>query len=352
MTVTAADLLATPTRPVTFVIGDLVPVGLTVLAGHRRTGTSSFALQAALAVGQGVPFLDRETDQGDVLYLSLDDGEQRLKRRLVKLAPETRDLDRIRFEFKAKHLPGGLVADLDAWLVTAGRPRLVVVDSFNRSDPGPRNGQSAHVHATAMLEPLQRWAIRHRIAVLLVDHLSDVGTTELQAIEVPEGLLDSKGMLATSDATLVLRRSGQHPFAQLHVTSRDFDDEVVALTIDMVTMHWSAKPWLVDPLAELSPHRRAIVEALRNGPTRLKVVANELGVTTSNASTHLVNAMRAGHVAKVDRGVYALDEGFAARLAPAPCFITTEDPALDNVDEFLTGPDAGSAVAATTSRVH
>jgi len=350
MSVTAAELISRPIRQVQFVVGNLIPEGLTVLAGPRTTGKSYFALHASLAVGQGASFLDRETDQGDVLYLALEDNRDNLQRRLVRLAPEHRDLDRITFQFKARHLPGGFVAELDAWLVTVDRPRLVVVDTFNRSDPGPRNGRFDHVHVTAMLEPLQQWANRNGVAILLVYHLGELGEAAPHAIEALEGLLDTQGMLATSNAALMIRRSRRQPFAQLQVSSRDFEEQTIALTVDTETMRWSATPWLIDPLTGLSERSRQIAEVLRFGPTRLKDLASELGIPSNKASVHLSKAVRAGEVAKVDRGLYALGDRVAGLLAPAPCLSATDGPQRDDADELLTTLDATTFAPNAISR--
>lgn len=331
MSVTAADLMAAPETPVQFIIEELIPHGLTVLAGSPKTGKSYLALQAALAVAQGECFLDRATDQGNVLYLALEDGSQRLQRRLHQLAPASGNLDSITFQFSANRLLEGLEADLDAWLATAKRPRLVVIDTFGRVDPKIRHNQSEYSHVTSVLGPLQGWALKHGIGVLLIHHLRKGKAEAHQSFDVFEGILGSQGMLATVDAALVvLRQRGAHT-AQLHMTSRDFEEGEFALASDPETMRWAVTTLLHDPLATFTDRRREVVEVLMSGPARLKDIAARLGTTESNVIQHLTKAIRDRVVRKVERGVYALEERLAEQLAPPMPTTHGEGTELDEV---------------------
>lgn len=316
MSVTAADLLSTPLVPLEFIVDQLTPYGLTILAGAPKTGKSYFALQLALAVAQGERFLGRRTKQGDVLYFALEDGSDRLTRRLHQLAPAMRDLGQVSFNFTANRLREGLEADLDAWYARVERPRLIVVDTFGRIDPGPRGRQTEYAHMTSILGPLQQWALERKVAILLVHHTRKPGAAEMQSGDVFNRILGSQGILGVVDAAYVMLRGRRDQTAELHLTSRDFEEDALALTVDPATMWWSATVLQKDPLAKFSDRRREIVEILMTGSLRLKDVAARLGTTESNAIQHLEKAIRDGVVVKVSRGVYALDEDLAEELVP------------------------------------
>lgn len=74
----------TEAKPRPFIVEDIVPAGyLSALFGPGDTGKSHLALQLAVSVAAGIPFLGKQTIQGDVLYvdyeLDKDEQDRRLK---------------------------------------------------------------------------------------------------------------------------------------------------------------------------------------------------------------------------------------------------------------------------------
>jgi len=85
--VTARALKRTVFKPITWVVADLIPEGLTVFAGKPKLGKSWLMLQTAFAVSTGGYILDQKVAQGDVLYCALEDSERRLQARMAKVSP-------------------------------------------------------------------------------------------------------------------------------------------------------------------------------------------------------------------------------------------------------------------------
>src|SRR5690606_4426019 len=81
---TLAELYAADFPPPHFVVPDLLPAGLTILAGRPKLGKSWLALQMTAAVGAGQTVLDQPAEGGRVLYLALEDTPGRLKDRALK----------------------------------------------------------------------------------------------------------------------------------------------------------------------------------------------------------------------------------------------------------------------------
>src|SRR3990172_8055724 len=77
---TINELMQKEMKPVKWLLENLIPQGLTLLAGDPKTGKSFFAMQLALTVSAGRPFCKDgpQTCQGNVLYFLLDDYEDRL----------------------------------------------------------------------------------------------------------------------------------------------------------------------------------------------------------------------------------------------------------------------------------
>lgn len=86
-----ADLQARTFKDPKWVIPNVLPTGTILLAARPKMRKTFLALQLALAVCGGRRFLDWKCEQGDVLFLGLEDNERRLKSRIRLL--QTLDLN-------------------------------------------------------------------------------------------------------------------------------------------------------------------------------------------------------------------------------------------------------------------
>lgn len=85
-TITAEDLQNRTYEPTHFLVDELIPEGLHILAGAPKIGKSWLALWLCLCVSQGQPLWNFAVTQGEVLYLSLEDSYRRIQTRLFDLA--------------------------------------------------------------------------------------------------------------------------------------------------------------------------------------------------------------------------------------------------------------------------
>lgn len=84
-TVDAETLLSTPMSKTVFIVDNLIPQGVNVISGASKIGKSWLMLWLGLRVAQGLPVWGLTTQQCDVLYLSLEDTQRRIKDRLYIL---------------------------------------------------------------------------------------------------------------------------------------------------------------------------------------------------------------------------------------------------------------------------
>ena len=105
-TIDADTLQSTAYEPVSFVVDDLLPQGLHLLAGAPKIGKSWLALWLCLCATQGKPLWTFATRPCEVLYLlCLEDSFQRIQSRLFDLtedAPPT-----LHFAVMSQQLPTG-----------------------------------------------------------------------------------------------------------------------------------------------------------------------------------------------------------------------------------------------------
>ena len=105
-TIDADTLLGIPYEPLSFIVEDLLPQGLHLLAGAPKIGKSWLALWLCLRVAQGESLWNFATKPCEVLYLCLEDSFQRIQNRLLDLtedAPST-----LHFAVMSEQLHSGL----------------------------------------------------------------------------------------------------------------------------------------------------------------------------------------------------------------------------------------------------
>ena len=129
-TINAEDLQNRTYEPTHFLVDELIPEGLHILAGAPKIGKSWLALWLCLCVSQGQALRNFATTQGEALYLSLEDSFQRIQTRLFDLtedAPPT-----LHFAIMADTLKHGLEQQIEQFLTEHPATRLVVIDTLQR----------------------------------------------------------------------------------------------------------------------------------------------------------------------------------------------------------------------------
>ena len=85
-TMTATELMTVEFEPTRWVVPGVLPEGLTILGGKPKKGKSWMALGLCEAVASGgVAFGTTRVEEGDTLYLALEDNKKRLQKRLKKV---------------------------------------------------------------------------------------------------------------------------------------------------------------------------------------------------------------------------------------------------------------------------
>lgn len=201
------------------IIDNLIPAGLTVLAGAPKRGKSWMALKMALCISSGEPFLGMPTRKGPVLYLDLESKNYRVQDRLNKLivGPAPRDLY---FAHKSERLNSGLMEQLRNWIECVGTPAMIVIDTLGRVKGGARKGENAYESDTRIFGDLQSFALENKLSVVVVHHLKkDTGAND----DYFERISGSMGLTGACDAVMVLAGKRGEETSTLRTSSRDFE---------------------------------------------------------------------------------------------------------------------------------
>ena len=224
-TMTAEQLQSAPYSPVPFLVDELLPEGLHILAGAPKIGKSWLALWLCLCVSQGQPLWNFAVTQGEVLYLSLEDSYRRIQSRLFDLtedAPPT-----LHFAIMADTLKHGLEQQIEQFLTEHPTTKLVVIDTLQRVRSA---GSDSNLYANDYQDVglLKQLADKHHIAVLLIHHLRKLHDDD------PMNMISgSTGLSGAADSAFVLQKNARSAnAASLHCTGRDIPDRTLKLELD------------------------------------------------------------------------------------------------------------------------
>lgn len=271
----AADLLAARFPEPRWAVDGVIAEGCTILAGAPKLGKSWLVLGTAVAVATGGRALGRiPVEQGDALYLALEDTPRRLQSRLrLVLGANGPVPHRLDIGTEWPTLDEGGEERIRAWLDAHTDARLVAVDVLARIRPRTSvraDRYDADYHSVVALKQI---ADDYSVALVAVHH-----TRKGASDDWIDGVSGTLGLVGAADSTVVLTRSRGAAGAVLKVTGRDVEEAEHALDFDPATATWK----LLDGPAsdyELSEQRRVILATVRDaagiGP---KAIAEQTGL--------------------------------------------------------------------------
>ena len=228
-TVSGDELMKKTVKPVRFVVKDLLPRGLNIVAGKRKEGKSWLMLDLCFSVAAGEKFLDYDTEQGTVLYLDLEDPETRLLQR----AREIRDVIPSQFHeaTRAGKLGAGLAEQIEDFVQNHPDTNLVVIDTLQKIRKPKGDTYAGDYQVVSSLKNL---ADKLNIAIVCIHH-----TRKMKAKDTFDSVLGSTGLTAAADGIYVLERKAEgKPFGKLSFISRDIPDGDISVRFDHDTCRW------------------------------------------------------------------------------------------------------------------
>ena len=290
------DLLLIEFPPPEWIVPDLLPAGLGLLAGRPKLGKSWLAFQIALAVGKGGRVLERPVERRKVLMLALEDSGPFMQDRARKqgATPPTG----VRIETVWPFLTDGGLGRLEDEIGLRGYG-MVVIDTLSKALG--RADQYDLGEMTLVMGQLQDLVRRTRVPVLIVDHHRKSAGFAADPID---DLLGSTGKAAMADVVLGLYgERGKRGFT-LMATGRAIPDTELML-------EWDARLWCWQLMGEAGEVRKGSVQAAILGAIRELAELGEMATTThiaqhlalhkSAVSRELVELLRLGQVKKGEK---------------------------------------------------
>jgi hypothetical protein len=297
----AATLRAKVFEPIRFCVPKYIPSGCGILAGRPKLGKSWLMLDAGLAVASGGSCLNQDlTEEGDVLYLALEDNERRLQSRMSRILGVADEWpERFHYATEWRRAAAGGLDDIRDWVKRSEKPRLIVVDvlAVFRS---PRDGKQTPYEADFQaIHELQKIAADTDVAIIIVHHLRK-GAADTDPFDKVSGTLALSG---AADTVLILDRDSNG--TTFYGRGRDIEEFETALQFDRTTCRWG----VLGEAAEVrrTSERNAILCALEHseGPLSPSDIAESAGMARNNVKQLLFKMVRAGQVLKAEgRGRY------------------------------------------------
>jgi AAA domain/Ferric uptake regulator family len=307
----AAEIMAEELPPVRWVVPDILPEGITLLAGKPKMGKSWMGLDLSIAIATGgVALGTKRVEQGEVLGLFLEDkSTRRIQNRTGKLLAGRPAPPKLHITNEWPRLDEGGADLLDAWVAIHPDVRLVIVDTLAMLKPRANGRCTQYDEDRDAVSPLAPIASEHNVAILLVHHLREAESDD--PLDMIHG---SAGLTGGVDGALVLKRKRGQADAYLHVDGRDIENPTeLALKFDQ-----NAATWAIVGDAEeyrLSEQRRAIIRVLENAdeslsPKDITEILNAKGVNISYGAVRelLSQMVKDGQGKNVGRGQYVLPD--------------------------------------------
>jgi len=240
--INAQTLLNMDVPPVRYIISELLPVGLHLLAGSPKIGKSWLALWLCNQIAAGENVWQFETAKCPTLYLSLEDTMDRLHLRLSSITEDGASDS----WFATEANTGSLVEQLEGFIAAHPDVGLIVIDTLARVRD---NGAGGYMNDYEEMRRFKELADKHRLALVLVHHLRK--DSDKDPLNMVAG---STGLIGAVDGIYILQKLARaENEALLHVTGRDVPDTQLCLEFDREDCVWKFMGFgsgAVEPLDE------------------------------------------------------------------------------------------------------
>jgi hypothetical protein len=286
-----------------YLLPGLIPEGLTLLVSRPKLGKSWLLLQLAESTALGTVTLVSEPPiRGDVLHISLEDGERRLQSRMkIHLGNNSECWpDRMLIATKWRGLDQGGIEDIRDWCQSVPKPRLVTIDTLQRVRPAAKSSETNYASDYKANERLIQLCHEFPgLAIIVAHHDRKMGADD--PFDTVSGTL---GLTGGVDTIMLLQRHTKG--ITLHIRGRDLEDTIEkAMSFDRDTTRWvilgNAKD--VHRLKE----EQQVIDALRGGGTlNVKAIKEATGITRDKLDVLLGRMVAKGLIERTGRGVYGL----------------------------------------------
>ncbi|MBR5021638.1 MAG: AAA family ATPase [Oscillospiraceae bacterium] len=234
-TITAEELLSREYTPKPELIEGALTAGVYLLVGAPKLGKSWLSICLSHCVSTGSPLWGRAVTKGSVLYLALEDDDERLQARLHRVCDSS--TGHITFATHAGILGTDLELQIHNHLRENNDTKLIIIDTLAKVRD-IQNSNSAYLQDYDAISRIKHIADKHGITIIIVHH-----TRKQESDDVMMSISGTNGLLGAADGAMILTRPRRmEAEAVLSITGRDVPDTELYLTQDKDTMRWELAP--------------------------------------------------------------------------------------------------------------
>ena len=232
------DFIRLDLPPVHYRVDGLIADGLTVLASKTKMGKSWLAIQMALSVAAGRPFLGMQTEQCMTAYFDLETGPALSQDRLKKILAGRNIPAGYLHATDARKLGDGFEDDLRAVKMAYPKLGLVIIDTLAYIRRPLSKGKSEYDAANQIMGSLKTLADELHIAIVVITH-----TRKSASPAAPvDSVIGSTAWVSRGDNVIVLSRYHEKDReTYIDVSGRSVSPYSGVIIFDPDTCVWQAK---------------------------------------------------------------------------------------------------------------
>ena len=303
--VNAQVLRNTVLPPIKWAVEGFLPSGLTILGGGPKVGKSILALHLALGVAIGGCVLGAiNVEQGDVLYLALEDNKRRLQERMnsSNILPDDCDVSRLDFVTSIPRQHMGGLDYIKWWLSGHKNARLVIIDTLQKFRKELTGKAGVYGEDYDAIADIKAVADKFDVAVLVIHHLKKMSAQDEMTGDWINQFSGSAGLSGSADTLFVLKRNRSDCNGILRRTGRDVEEKDFAMRLD-------GFGWVLEGEAEdftMPTWKKQILDYLKEHDTVTpQELSKALNLNPNTAQQNLRKLLKDGTLTKTGYGTYS-----------------------------------------------
>lgn len=290
-TKTVDDILEEQYITNSYIVENFLNNGIYIFAGAPKVGKSFLMLQLAYCVSKGIPFLNMNVNESDVLYLALEDTYIRLQRRIAMMFG-TEDNSRLHIAVQAGSISeNNLITQLENFITMHRKTRLIIIDTLQRVRDTSKEYSYGKDYSD--ISQLKSVADSYEVCILIVHHTRKMDDNDKFAM-----ISGTNGLMGSADGAFVMHKKQRiENEAVIEMSSRDITDEKLTVKRNLDNQQWELKETTAEPEIQKLDEIVKIVGCFINienpkwegTPTDLVGDLNLTGQVTPNHLTRTLN---------------------------------------------------------------
>jgi len=296
---TIEEILAYKFPKPQWVVPNIIPQGLSVIAGNPKMGKSLLALQITGDFSAGKPiFGEIAIEKSRSLYLALEDTPGRIQYRLKKQGIEANKLGNVFTDWERGYAG---IEQLHQFMRDFPDTRLIVIDTLHKFYP--MQDTNDYTETDRVMSAIKHFADEYQIAVILIHHTKKCNTSN----DIFHSPLGSVGIIGAADTIIILNRKRGTDAGTLHLTGRDVQEMEKAIKFDSNICRWGVIGNAFE--VQVSESRQEIINLIEDvGPMNPRAIADALGKNRETIRNLCWKMANDGKIIKVGRGLYSINK--------------------------------------------